>query len=45
MTLAEDAQQSTQSALARMHELQLRIDELEDRLRERARHWWSRRAV
>jgi polyhydroxyalkanoate synthesis regulator phasin len=45
MALVEDAEQSTQAALARMHELQARIDELEERLRQRARHWWRRRAA
>jgi hypothetical protein len=45
MTMVVDAEQNTQSALARMHELQARIDELDDRLHQRARHWWSRRAV
>ncbi len=43
--LVEDAEQNTQAALARMHELQARIDELEERLRQRARHWWRRRAA
>jgi len=45
MTLVEDAEHNTQAALARLHELQSRIDELEERLRQRARHWWRRRAA